>query len=116
MVTAVATDTLEGTAQAVTNAGSFVLATNSTLSLLGTLNNTGVLSLQSTYYVSDLVIGPTGTTPGTSTLTGGGQVVLGDADSNNRIYGAVAGDTLVNLNNTISGSGTIGLEPAQPGQ
>ncbi len=104
----VSTSTLDGTANQVTNAGSLVVNTGETLSVLGTVNNTGVLSLQSTYYDSDLVFGPGGSTPGTATLTGGGSVVLGDADSNNRIYGAIAGDTLVNLNNTISGSGTIG--------
>ncbi len=100
--------TLDGTANKVTNAGSLVLNTGETLSLLGTLNNTGLLSLQSTYYDSDLVVGPGGSTPGTVTLTGGGSVQLGDGDANNRIYGAIASDTLVNLNDTISGSGTIG--------
>ena len=102
------TSTLDGMANQVTNTGSLVLNTGVTLSLLGTLNNTGVLSLQSSYYDSDLVVGPGGAAPGTVTLTGSGIVTLGDADSNNRIYGAIAGDTLVNLNNLISGSGTIG--------
>ena len=101
--------TLDGTAQSVTNAGSLVVNTGETLSVLGTLNNTGIVSLQSSYYDSDLTFGPAGSTPGTATLTGGGSVVLGDANSSDRIYGAIAGDTLVNLNNTISGSGSIGV-------
>ena len=100
--------TLDGTANKVTNVGSLVLDTNQTLSVLGTLNNTGVLFLDSTYDDSDLVVGATGTLTSTVTLTGSGHVVLGDANTANRIYGGNAGDTLVNLNNTISGSGTIG--------
>ncbi len=107
-VEVVSTSTVDGTANTVTNAGSLVVSTGESLSLLGTLNNTGVLSLQSTYYDSDLMVGPAGSTPGTATLTGGGTVSLGDADGSNRIYGAVAGDTLVNLNNVIAGSGNIG--------
>ena len=99
---------LDGTAHAVTNAGSFVVNTGETLSVLGTLNNTGVLSLQSTAYNSDVVFGTAGTLTSTVTLTGGGSIVLGDADAADRLYGGNAGDTLVNLNNTISGSGTIG--------
>ena len=100
--------TLDGTAHQVTNAGSLVVNTGETLSVLGTLNNTGVLSLQSTGYDSDVVFGATGTLTNTVTLTGGGSIVLGDANAANRLYGGNAGDTLVNLNNTISGSGTIG--------
>ena len=99
---------LDGTANKVTNAGSLVVDSGETLSVLGTLNNTGVLSLQSTGYDSDVAFGVTGTLTSTVTLTGGGQVVLGDANANNRLYGGNANDTLVNLNNTISGSGTIG--------
>ncbi len=99
---------LDGTANKVTNSGSLVVNTGETLSVLGTLNNTGVLSLQSSYYDSDVVVGATGTLTSTVTLTGGGSVVLGDGDANNRLYGGNASDTLVNLNNTISGSGTIG--------
>ncbi len=99
---------LDGTAHAVTNAGSLVVNTGETLSVLGTLNNTGVLSLQSTAYNSDVVFGTAGTLTSTVTLTGGGSIVLGDADAADRLYGGNAGDTLVNLNNTISGSGTIG--------
>ena len=99
---------LDGTANAVTNAGSLVVDTGETLSVLGTLNNTGVLSLQSTGYDSDVIFGVTGTLTSTATLTGSGHVVLGDANGGNRLYGGNAGDTLVNLNNTISGSGTLG--------
>ena len=99
---------LNGTANAVTNAGSLVVNPSETLSVLGTLNNTGVLSLQSNGYDADVVFGATGTLTSTVTLTGGGNVVLGDLVANNRLYGGNAGDTLVNLNNVISGSGTIG--------
>ncbi len=107
-VQVVSTSALDGTANEVTNAGSLVVDTGQTLSVLGTLNNTGVLSLQSTGYNSDVIFGVGGTLTSTVTLTGSGHVVLGDGDSSNRLYGGNAGDTLVNLNNTISGSGTIG--------
>src|SRR5207253_1814567 len=42
-------------------------------------------------------------------LTGGGSVILSDSP-NNRIFGATnsGGETLTNVNNTISGSGQIG--------
>ncbi len=99
---------LDGTANKVTNAGSLVVNSGETLSVLGTLNNTGVLSLQSVSYDSDVIFGTPGTLTSTVTLTGGGHVVLGDANTANRLYGGNANDTLVNLNNTISGSGTIG--------
>ena len=100
--------TLDGTANKVTNAGSLVVNSGETLSVLGTLNNTGTLSLQSTGYNSDVIFGTTGTLTSTVTLTGSGHVILGDANAGNRLFGGNAGDTLVNLNNTISGSGTIG--------
>jgi hypothetical protein len=41
------------------------------------------------------------------TLTGSGAITLSD-DQNNTIHANYAGDTLVNLNNTISGAGNIG--------
>ena len=98
--------TLDGSAHAVTNTGTVIVSNNTALSLLGTLNNTGTLNLQSSGYQTNLIAGPAAGN-GTVTLTGGGTVLMSD-NGNNRIYGAVSSDTLVNLNNTIAGAGEIG--------
>jgi hypothetical protein len=98
--------TLDGTNSAVTNKSTVVINNNVVLHALGTLNNLGTVSLASSGYGTALIVGPSGTA-GTFTLTGGGQIVMSD-NANNYIYGAMAGDTLVNLNNTISGAGDIG--------
>jgi len=52
----------------VTNTGSVVLLNNTDLTLLGTITNEGVISLQSNYNDTELQIGPAGV-PGTVTLT-----------------------------------------------
>ena len=97
--------TLDGTAHTVTTSGTTVVDNNTTLTLLGTLTNKGTLTLASTGNATALSIGPSGTA-GTVTLTGSGLVNLGD-NNQNYIFGTIAGDTLVNLNNTISGAGTF---------
>jgi len=98
----------DGAAQAVTSSGTVAVQNNGTLSLLGTIVNQNLITLGSTNASTDLIVGPGGATPGTVTLTGNGALTLSD-NFNNRIYGAIAGDTLINLNNTISGAGQIGL-------
>ncbi len=98
--------TLDGTANTVTNTGIVQVDNNTALTLLGTLSNTGTLVLDSLGNGTGLIVGPSAT-PGTVTLTGGGHVVLSD-NGNNYVEAAIAGDTLVNLNNTISGAGSIG--------
>jgi hypothetical protein len=97
--------TLDGTAHTVTTSGTTVVDNNTTLTLLGTLTNKGTLTLASTGNATVLSIGPSGTA-GTVTLTGSGRVNLSD-NNQNYIVGAIAGDTLFNLNNTISGAGTF---------
>jgi hypothetical protein len=101
------TATLDGTAQTVTNTGTIAVLNNTALTVLGTITNTGTISLQSSYNVTELLIGPGGMTPGTVTLTGNGTVFLGDYP-NNIIQGSIAGETLINLNNTITGAGQLG--------
>jgi hypothetical protein len=99
--------TLDGSAVTVTNTGTVILVNNTGLDLLGTMTNSGTISLQSTANTTSLVAGPTtGTTAGTATLTGKGVVALSD-NSQNYVRAGIAGDTLVNLNNTISGAGTF---------
>ena len=87
------------------NAGAITVETNTIFSVTGTLNNSGQITINNTNnsYNTDMVIGAAG-----ATLTGGGAVTLTD-DANNRLYGAVAGATLTNVDNTISGAGQLGL-------
>ena len=98
---------LDGSAVSVINDGTVVVDQGTALTLLGTIGNAGTILLQSFGYGTDLTIGPGGSTPGTVTLTGGGNVVLTD-NGNNAIAAAISGDTLINLNNMISGAGQIG--------
>ena len=102
------TATLDGATNALTNVGTVVVQDGSTLSLLGSIVNSGLIALQHDNYATDLVIGPGGTKPGTVTLSGAGTITLADSGFGNRIYGAIAGDTLINAGNTIAGSGQLG--------
>jgi hypothetical protein len=95
---------LDGTAQAVTNAGLVSLNDNATLTLLGTITNAGTIALNAANYDTDLVAGGA-----TVTLTGGGTILL-DNTGGNRIYGAAGSDVLVNVNNLIEGAGQIGTD------
>ena len=97
--------TLDGTTHSVTNTGTVVVDNNTTLNVLGTIANSGTILISSANNGTELSIGPSATA-GTVTLTGSGHVVLSD-NASNYIAGAIAGDTLINLNNTISGAGTF---------
>jgi hypothetical protein len=82
----------------VTNTGSVAVVANYTLSLLGTISNTGTIALNNS---SHIVVDTGGVT-----LAGSGNITLADntADS---ILGNGANTTLTNQN-TISGAGEIG--------
>ena len=98
-------NTMDGSTDgAITNAGSLVLQDNSALYVLGTIDNTGTISLATTGDDTDLVVGSSA-----ATLTGSGTVVLGGGGGNDRIFGASGGDLLVNVNNTIEGFGQLGV-------
>ncbi|MEY2488022.1 MAG: hypothetical protein QOH39_3670, partial [Verrucomicrobiota bacterium] len=95
---------LDGTSQgALTNAGTYQGTNSSATFLNGTINNTGTILLNASVNFTDLHI-----SDGTM-LTGGGNVILSDSP-NNRIFGAAnnGAETLINVNNTISGAGQIG--------
>jgi hypothetical protein len=92
---------------AVTNAGSLAVLDNTSLYIDGTINNTGTISLNSVNDNTNLIIDEA-----TATLTGGGQIVLSNNGAN-RIYATSASETLVNVNNTISGAGQLGLGQTQ---
>jgi hypothetical protein len=87
-------------------AGSTVQALNNTiLELQGTITNKGTLALNSAGNGTDLLINAASVT-----LTGAGKLVLSD-NANNAVYGSngtAPYDKLVNVNNTISGSGQLG--------
>ena len=88
------------TLSGLTNAGVVQVPNNNLLNLLGTINNTGTIQVNSGGNFTEL------STSGTVTLTGSGNVTL-SPNTNNFLSGA-GGSTLVNQNNTISGSGNIG--------
>jgi hypothetical protein len=101
------TGTLDGTANAVTNTGTVAVNNQGTLAVLGSIVNTGLIALQSGNQATDLVAGPATGTAGTVTLSGAGTLSLSD-NGGNRIYGAQAGDTLLN-ESTIAGAGQFGV-------
>ncbi len=96
------TATLDGTTNAVTNAGTLALSDNTTLTLLGGIVNSGTIALHGNSYNTDLIVGGASVT-----LTGGGSVAL-STSGNNRIYGTAASNILDNVNNTIAGGGQLG--------
>ena len=81
--------------------GQVVVSDGSELALHLQVRNSGVITLNSTGADTTLSI------IGTTMLDGGGQVVLSDSE-NNIITGATASATLINADNSISGSGLLG--------
>ncbi len=86
----------------VENDGNMVVGDGAMLPLGGTINNTGTIALNSSGDATDLQIISDGIT-----LQGGGQLTLSDSDAN--IIFATSPSTLTNVNNTISGTGQIGI-------
>ncbi|HEV2363575.1 MAG TPA: hypothetical protein VGS12_05175 [Caulobacteraceae bacterium] len=90
---------LDGSASAVANAGTFLVPDNTSLALKGTIANSGVLELAAN-------LGSAAVSVSNVTLTGAGTVAMSDS-SGNAISSASA-STLTNVNDTISGSGALG--------
>ncbi|WP_210243716.1 calcium-binding protein [Mesorhizobium sp. B2-5-7] len=86
----------------VNNAGTMTIGDGALLPLSGTVNNTGLISLDSTGSDTLLQLIQHGVT-----LQGGGQIVLSDSEAN-VISGTAADVTLTNVDNTISGAGQLG--------
>jgi hypothetical protein len=76
--------TLDGTASAVTNNGTVVVANNTVMQLLGSIVNAGTIELGSTANATSLVIGSTSGSAGTVTLTASGTEVTTKASDNTR--------------------------------
>jgi hypothetical protein len=99
--------TLDGSkpGAAITNAGTLRVpdfGLSAALTLLGTINNKGSITLQANTDQIFLQIGTGG-----AALQGGGKVTLTDS-VNNIIEGTASANTLLNVDNTISGAGKLG--------
>jgi hypothetical protein len=91
-------DAFDGTAGAISLAANLTVANGATLTIDGSINNAGTLSLAGAGTLTALLGG---------TLAGGGHVSLSDT-ADNFLGGTTSTAVLANLGNTISGSGTIG--------
>lgn len=85
-----------------TSSANFSGANGTTTTFAGTIVNAGKLTVASTANTTDFIFG--GANP---TLTGGGSVLL-TGTGTNRLYGAVGSTTLTNVDNIISGFGSLG--------
>lgn len=95
--------TLDGTAEAVIVNADFQVANSVLVDLAGTIQNTGTgMTLGSTGSVTQFEIN------GEVTLSGGGNLLMGN-HLLNRIAGVDPLARLVNENNLVSGSGSLGL-------
>jgi hypothetical protein len=81
----------------VTNAGSIFVSSGGKLSLAGAVANSGTISLDTSGGSADLEL------QGSTTLTGAGSINL----EGGPILAASGSDTLVNIDNTISGEGSL---------
>ncbi|WP_328824722.1 beta strand repeat-containing protein [Mesorhizobium neociceri] len=86
----------------VNNAGTMTIGDGAMLPLTGTINNSGLISLDSAGSDTLLQVIQHGVT-----LQGGGQILLSDS-ATNIISGTGPDVTLVNVDNTISGAGQLG--------
>ncbi len=83
-------------------AGDLTVADKAALSLQGAIVDSGVITLATATGATRLIVGAAG-----ATLSGGGRLVLGGS-AFDRVVGAAAGSTLINIDNTIEGSGLVG--------
>jgi hypothetical protein len=93
---------LDGVANAVTNEGKVAINNGVSLEVQGAIVNRGSITDRATSLTTSLLVGMPGVT-----LSGGGQLTLTD-NAFNLIEGVVSGATLKNVDNTISGAGSLG--------
>ena len=98
------TATLDGSTHgALTIAGVYSGANNSTTVITGAINNTGSIQVAATVNTTLISVS------GSVTLTGGGSITLSSASGGTPVINqAAAGATLTNVNNMIQGVGQIG--------
>jgi len=92
------------TSGVLTNTGTVLVNDHTTLTLIGTINNTGMIRENATSGsgATDIRLGGQFVT-----LTGAGQFLMTD-NPTNRVFGNAATHTLINQGNTISGAGQFG--------
>jgi hypothetical protein len=91
----------------LSNEGAVSIENGASLVLRGVINNTGLINLNGAATATAIIVG--GITPATATtLEGGGQVKLTDSSFNSLDVPGTPATTLINVNNTISGAGSIG--------
>ena len=95
------TSELDGSASAITTNGPISIAEGSILELAGSIANSGSISVNGNVSATQIQLAAN------TTLSGGGQVVMSDS-GNNYFWAQAAADTLVNVDNTISGAGNFG--------
>jgi hypothetical protein len=83
------------------NSGTMTIGDGAVLPLSGIIENSGVIELNSTGDLTELVITGNG-----ATFEGGGQIILSE---NSAIVGTSSNTVLTNVDNTISGVGQIGI-------
>lgn len=84
------------------NAGTIIIENSNYIRVAGTLDNTGTIELNSNGSTTQFIVNA----PSVE-LTGGGSVVMSNSNAN-YVDGANAGFQLINVDNTISGGGTLG--------
>jgi hypothetical protein len=87
----------------IASGSNFEIPNATALTLTGAIANNGAVFVQSLGNLTDLVIGSGG-----ATLTGHGVIDLSN-NGNNRIYGSSSANLLNNVDNTIRGSGQLGV-------
>jgi len=85
----------------ITSASLVKINNGGTLTLVGSIANSGTISANGSSNPTELDVS------GTVLLSGGGKVSL-SPNENNEILAASSGATLTNVNNTIAGAGTVG--------
>ncbi|WP_309387598.1 PEP-CTERM sorting domain-containing protein [Cerasicoccus frondis] len=93
-----------GSATNVSSNAKLFINNGVTFALLDSYTNQSDIQLVGTTSTTTLLAGGSG---GSLLLDGGGNIILDD-DPQNRIIAANTGDTLVNVDNVISGAGSIG--------
>lgn len=94
--------TLDGVTDTLINQGRIDLLNDADITVRGTIQNEGLINVTTTGNFTDFEV-----TGGPVMFTGGGEIAMTN-HANNRFFG-VSGGSLVNVDNTIRGSGQIGI-------
>ncbi|HXV00311.1 MAG TPA: hypothetical protein VG166_07425 [Caulobacteraceae bacterium] len=89
---------IDGAAAAVINGGAILIGSGKSLTARGTIDNMGTISIMGKAATLDL--------GSATTFIGGGLIALGALDSS-AIIATASGATLTNVDNTLSGAGSI---------